>query len=598
MSMAPIGRGTVVPSVISSAPLYCCPLSCSKAASSVPCTYRDEHMADMLRKTTLIIFLVGALLLVIILHLWQVVGTFNRVGRRRGSKKLRQAASVKTGMGDGYGRGAEGYGIGRGGYAVGGGAEQSVHHRFDPNLYSHLPPHQQPLPYDITWAPPSSTLDLAWGSTQTSYDTPARVDERRGGLGPMSTLLADMREGRSLPVDLQLSPSTTMDVSRTVVINDNGQGCGSTSQTMQDAGFDDGISHLRSNRVPTSVASEPQPVPTPVHRPSSTAPYVQAGSCDVSTGGGSPRCVERIICRFNNMRATSDDDGARQGGAATETEPVDVDVGDDDDEYDDGEEVVVKEATAGRKKQQASKGRGKGKSTGKDGGTNGDGGDSGGRANWNLNESLVLVRCKRDQEDYFANAGHNFARMKTKDQKWADIAKRMDKEGVRRDGEQCMKRELRHRTCVGVRTRATMDIQVALRGRVLGRTTTCYEMRHRRGEDDDSVYNFVKPTTIREVRQYEVDADGETVLYASLCLGFEDDLLCEAVGHVAKVSRAIPNRWDGGVDVLADIIDLLICNLADEYGDHMTDHPDFRVHPDPPLHDRPGLRGDIRKFDD
>ncbi|GBG71055.1 hypothetical protein CBR_g8354 [Chara braunii] len=300
-------------------------------------------------RTALIIFLVGALLLVIILHLWQVVGTFNHAGKRRGLKKVQQAASVKTGMGDGYGRGTEGYGIGRGGYAVGSGAEQSVHHRFDPNLYLHLPPHQQPLPDDITWAPPPSTLDLAWGSTQTSYDTPARVDERRGGLGPMSALLADVRGGPSLPVDLHLSPSTTMDVSRTVVINENGQGCGSTSRTMQDAGFDDGISQLQSNRVPTSVASEPRPVPTPVHRPSSTGPYVQAGSRDVSTGGGSPRCVERIVCRLNNMRATSDGDGARQGGAATETEPVDVDVGDRDDEYNEEEEVVVKEAIAGGK---------------------------------------------------------------------------------------------------------------------------------------------------------------------------------------------------------------------------------------------------------
>ncbi|GBG60001.1 hypothetical protein CBR_g331 [Chara braunii] len=383
MSMAPIGRGTLLPSVINSAPLYCCPLSCSKASSSIPCTYRDEHMDDMLRKTALIIFLVGALLRVFILHVWQVVGTFNRVGRRRGSKKLRQAASVKIGMGDGYGRGTEGYGIGRGGYAVGSGAEQSVHHRFDPNLYSHLPPHQQSLPDDITWAPPPSTLDRAWGSTQMSYDTPARVDERRGGLGPMSALLPDVRGGRSLPVDLHLSPSTTMDVSRTVVINENGQVCRSTSRTMQDAGFDNGISQLRSNRVPTSVASEPRPVPTLVHRPN---------------------------------------------------------VGDDDDEYHEEEEVVVKEATTGGKKKQASKGRGNGKATGKDGGTNGDGGDSGGRANWNLNESLVLVRCKRDQEDYFANVGHNFAHMKTKDEKWADIAKRMEKEGVRRDGEQCMKR--------------------------------------------------------------------------------------------------------------------------------------------------------------
>ncbi|GBG70710.1 hypothetical protein CBR_g8009 [Chara braunii] len=177
-----------------------------------------------------------------------------------------------------------------------------------------------------------------------------------------------------------------MDMSRMVLINENGHGTGSTSQAMQDAEFDEGVSQHWPNQ------------------------------------------------------ASSAGEGALQGGAASEPELVGVDVDDDDDEDDEEEEVVMKEVTPGGKRKQTSKGRGKVKATGKEGGTNGKGGESGGRVNWNLNESLVLVRCKQDQEDYFANVGTNFARMKTKDQKWADIAKRMDKEGVRRDGDQCMKR--------------------------------------------------------------------------------------------------------------------------------------------------------------
>ncbi|GBG77414.1 hypothetical protein CBR_g23863 [Chara braunii] len=216
-----------------------------------------------------------------------------------------------------------------------------------------------------------------------------------------------------------------MDMSRAVLVNENGHGGGSTSWTMQDAGFDEGVSQHRPNRVQTVV-----------HHPSSNAPNVYGGRPDVSTSAGSHRCVEHIVCRFNNMRANSVGEGARQGGAASEAELVDIDIEDDDEE----EEVVVKEATPAGKRKQTSKGRGKGKATAKEGGTNGEGGESGGRANWNLNESLVLVRGKRDQDDYFANAGTNFARMKTKDRKWADIANMMDKEGVRQDGDQCMKR--------------------------------------------------------------------------------------------------------------------------------------------------------------
>ncbi|GBG74620.1 hypothetical protein CBR_g19027 [Chara braunii] len=154
------------------------------------------------------------------------------------------------------------------------------------------------------------------------------------------------------------------------------------------------------------------------------------------------------------------------------------------------------------------------------------------------------------------------------------------------------------RSCVEVQRCASMDIHVALRGRVLGRTITFYEMRHRRGEEEGRLFDFVGEINRHEVRHYEVDTNGETILHVSVALGYADDMLHEVVSDATKVGRAIPNRWEGGVDVLADTVDLLMSNIANEHEDRMTDPAVFRVHPDPPMHDRPGLRGEIRNIEE
>ncbi|GBG69245.1 hypothetical protein CBR_g3944 [Chara braunii] len=297
--------------------------------------------------------------------------------------------------------------MGRGAYGGGSGVEQNMQHRFDPNLYSHLPPHQQPLPDDVAWAPPPSTLDLVWGLTQTSYDTPAQVHNRGGGMGPMSALLSDERGGGRLPLDLHPSPTTTMDVSRTVLIQRSGESAGSNTQTMEGTAFDEGISQHQANRVSFDVASQGGPRASVLHHPPSPAASMQEGRADVTSVAESPRCVECIVCRFNSLRANSDGEGARPDSVASDTDFVDVD--DNDGEDDEEEVVVVKEATAGGKTKQASNGRGKAKAKDKEGDKNGERGWNGGWANWNLNESLVLVQCKKDQDDHFANVGHNYA---------------------------------------------------------------------------------------------------------------------------------------------------------------------------------------------
>ncbi|GBG72818.1 hypothetical protein CBR_g12385 [Chara braunii] len=53
-----------------------------------------------------------------------------------------------------------------------------------------------------------------------------------------------------------------------------------------------------------------------------------------------------------------------------------------------------------------------------------------GRRVWDNRQSLILIHCKRDQEQYFAGLPSNFGRMKSKDWKWLDIEKRMEAQGV------------------------------------------------------------------------------------------------------------------------------------------------------------------------
>ncbi|GBG77037.1 hypothetical protein CBR_g23363 [Chara braunii] len=253
-------------------------------------------MADMVRKLALLIILFGAVVLLIALQACHLAGARIRRGRRKGLKTLRQGASGSKGMGDEYSRGCEGFGIGRGVYGGGSGMQ----HKSDPNLYSHLPSHQQPLPDDMTWTPPPSTLGLAWGSTQTSYDTPPRVESTGGGVGPMSALLAETRGRGRHPFDLQLSPTATMDVSRTFLVQRSGQGGGASTQ-MHASVLDDGVSMHRPNHMSRPAPSQDAAAGSvPYHQPAAGA-AMQDQRADVGGVAESPRCVERIVCRFNSF---------------------------------------------------------------------------------------------------------------------------------------------------------------------------------------------------------------------------------------------------------------------------------------------------------
>ncbi|GBG79797.1 hypothetical protein CBR_g30059 [Chara braunii] len=131
------------------------------------------------------------------------------------------------------------------------------------------------------------------------------------------------------------------------------------------------------------------------------------------------------------MRTTSDGDGGAEGGVDDDM-CEDVDEVEEEEEEEEEMEDEVPPPSSGHKKTPAKKGIWKGRGKGKAG--------SGGRTIWNLDDSLTLVRCKRDQDEALAAAGHNFVRMKNKEWKWTDVANRMGALGVKRDWDQCMKR--------------------------------------------------------------------------------------------------------------------------------------------------------------
>ncbi|GBG60140.1 hypothetical protein CBR_g3383 [Chara braunii] len=246
--------------------------------------------------------------------------------------------------------------------------------------------------------------------------------------------------GGSDPLRLHLSPSCTMDASRTVPVDHSSRSQGGVSVTMQDAREDGAV----TQRPPmSSSACRVSHAVSPSSFDPGRSPLTHNGPAGTVTRASvaeSPQVIERIIARYSRMRTDvqADDGGAKGAEAEEVAEGECTDVEDESEEDDD---VLLKEVTPKTTKKKTTKSRGKSKA--RDGGGDGDGAAGGGRnsKNWDLDDSLLLVRCKRDLDDHMASQGSNFARMKTKTQKWNEIANRMAQQGVtNKDGESCMKR--------------------------------------------------------------------------------------------------------------------------------------------------------------
>ncbi|GBG71436.1 hypothetical protein CBR_g8855 [Chara braunii] len=137
------------------------------------------------------------------------------------------------------------------------------------------------------------------------------------------------------------------------------------------------------------------------------------------------------------MQAHSDggDDYGGGGDDADEGFREDVEARDDDEDI----PIWPLGKTGGRGKGR-SRGVVRGRSVGCGGrrGVNDDGGKS--ATYWSLEDQVLLVRCKREQEMHLAGLGHNYGRMRTKEWKWDDIAKRMTNAGRPKDADDCMKK--------------------------------------------------------------------------------------------------------------------------------------------------------------
>ncbi|GBG86568.1 hypothetical protein CBR_g41630 [Chara braunii] len=397
----------------------------------------SRFMADHLGKIVVLCVVLLVLVVIILLHLSGLLRGRARTKKRRlpNTTSHRKTTAIMAGA-----NGHERYTYGMGaGSMFGDGNEAPL--RFDPSLYAHLPPHQQSLPDDDTWAPPSATLPLAYGSTQSMSEGARTVMRGAASEGAMESLLySDDRHGICPPLDLQLSSGGQRAVTHTVLIDHPSQSTGDPSVSVQ--GGRSSRSHASYAGPATTMykggCGQQSKFSLAVGRPSGAAAGVQRTGRSASLPS-TTCCVERIIARVSTMRATSDwereAEGDDYGDGAGDGDDM------DDVEGDTADEPSLQPGarnTGGGARTGAGRGRGKGNArvVSADGG----GGTSVGRTYWSLDESLVLVRCKRDYDEAMAAVGSNFAIMKNKEWKWTDIAKRMSTQGVVKEWDVCMKR--------------------------------------------------------------------------------------------------------------------------------------------------------------
>ncbi|GBG60212.1 hypothetical protein CBR_g3456 [Chara braunii] len=113
----------------------------------------------------------------------------------------------------------------------------------------------------------------------------------------------------------------------------------------------------------------------------------------------------------------------------------DIEAGDDDGDVD----IRVLGKRAGR-----AKGRGRGGGRGRSGGRGGRGGaskdDDKSATYWIIEEQMFLIRCKREQDMYMATLDHNYGRMRTREWKWKEIAKRLAALRTVKDADDCFRK--------------------------------------------------------------------------------------------------------------------------------------------------------------
>ncbi|GBG66915.1 hypothetical protein CBR_g72670 [Chara braunii] len=140
---------------------------------------------------------------------------------------------------------------------------------------------------------------------------------------------------------------------------------------------------------------------------------------------------------------------------------------------------------------------------------------------------------------------------------------------------------------------AGMDIVICCRGVVLNRTVVFYEYQHRRGNAHGRAMEFDHHVNHKDFRYYEADANAVTCLAVVVGFGFSRRALRKVIMHITRVGTAVPTRFIGGVDVLAEMMRMIITNFGMEFRDRMHHPVTYTVVLHVPFEQRDDLHGDI-----
>ncbi|GBG72060.1 hypothetical protein CBR_g10995 [Chara braunii] len=321
--------------------------------------------------------------------------------------------------------------------------------RYDPSMYSHLPLWETPLP-PLDEEPEGDelpTFPLGSVSTQLLLQTVLAGGSASNGRGEYTTLLQqglgddDTTTGELISVSGYVlatsaykavhicgGASVTGGVGPSAAGRHHGSSAPSADRLTTTCPARDGVAvgSLRSGGTLHSMPKTITPAQLDLRDDDTCSPAVRPTPS-----------VENITRGVSNMRAHSDggDDDGGAGDDADERFGDDVEAGDDDDDI----PIRPLGKTGGRGRGR-SRGAVRDRSVGR-GGRGGVSDDSGESVTyWTPEEQMQLVRCKREQEMHLAGLGHNYGRMRTKEWKWDDIAKRMANAGRPKEAEDCMKK--------------------------------------------------------------------------------------------------------------------------------------------------------------
>ncbi|GBG75226.1 hypothetical protein CBR_g19862 [Chara braunii] len=305
---------------------------------------------------------------------------------------------------------------------------------YDPSMCSHLPSWETPLPPsdEEPEGDEFPTFPLASGSTQLLSQMVLV-----GGEASRTVITAAHASARGLqqPRREQMGPSTVRGGASVV------GGVGSSPAARQHvSGAPSGERFMDNWDVRTAAATSSLRTSgarsSMLNRTTAAPPEGRDKGARKPPAGSGAR-VEKITRGVSNMRAHSDggDDDGCGGDDANDGLREEVEAGDDDDDN----AVWPVGKTGGRGIGCSNRG-GRGRSVGRGGrgGVTDDGGKSG--TYWSTDEQKLLVRCKREQEMHLVGLGHNYGRMRTKEWKWIDIAKRMANGGSPKKADNCMKK--------------------------------------------------------------------------------------------------------------------------------------------------------------